>query len=401
MILYKWLNNEITNKMSTNYDVVFSFDTTGSMSQCIAEVRRKVQQVVHRLIEEIPGIKIGVIAHGDYCDKNDTYLMKHVDIGSSESQIIDFVKKVENTNGGDYPEAYEYVLREVQKLSWTSDSMRALVMIGDAYPHNKEDNPENIDWKKEVEEIKNMGINIYSVQALNSGNGKSYTFYKQMATTTNGYHLQLGQFSTICDMLLAICFNQMGSDRLTQFEQEIQKTEYGMNIGLRKMFDVMLKRNPTTEEDPEPPSSETDFTPSHVLSSRRASRLSELTTVDTTVLRSCPMAKYQVLHVDEDISIKLFVEGKGLRFKTGKGFYEFTKTESIGPAKEVVLMKKGTGELFEGKEARRIIGLTEENKKYKPSDFKDYRVFVQSTSYNRKLISGTGFLYEAEDFGRE
>lgn len=376
-----------------NYDVVFSFDTTGSMSQCIAEVRRKVQQIIHRLFEEIPGIKIGVVAHGDYCDEKETYLMKQIDIGSTESQIVDFVNNVQNTCGGDYPEAYEHVLREVQNLSWTSDSMRALVIIGDAYPHNKEDNPKKIDWKEEVEEIKKMGINIYSIQALYSGNGSSYTFYKQMAQMTNGYHLFLGQFSTISDMLLAICFNQMGSERLSQFEQEVQKTEYGMNIGLRKMFDVMLKR--TSSED----------TPISTISTTR-SRISSLSTSeisdsDVSTLSSCPMAKYQVLNVEDDISIKNFVESKGLRFKTGKGFYEFTKPESISPNKEVVLMKKGTGELFEGKEARRIIGLSDETKKYKPSDIKDYRVFIQSTSYNRKLLADTGFLYEAEDFGRE
>jgi hypothetical protein len=400
----KELKNGVGIKMvtvSTNYDIVFSFDTTGSMSQCIAEVRRKVQQVVHRLFVEIPGIKIGMIAHGDYCDKESTYLMKQVDIGSSEAQIVDFVQKVENTYGGDYPEAYEHVLREVQKMSWTSDSMRALVIIGDAYPHNKEDNPDKIDWKEEVEEIKKMGINIYSVQALSSGiNGKSYTFYKQMALLTNGYHLQLGQFSTICDMLLAICFNQMGSDRLTQFEQELQKTEYGMNIGIRKMFDVMLKRTSSIEKEEEETHDSSSLS-SSLSSASRSTRLSALTSVDTSVLRSCPMAKYQVLDVDEDTSIKNFVESKGLRFKTGKGYYEFTKTESIGPNKDVVLMKRDTGELYEGKEARRIIGLSDENKKYKPSEFRDYRVFIQSTSYNRKLIGGTGFLYEAEDFGRE
>jgi len=377
-----------------NYDVVFSFDTTGSMSQCIAEVRRKIQQVIHRLFEEIPGIKIGVVAHGDYCDEKETYLMKHVNIGSTESQIVDFVNNVQNTCGGDYPEAYEYVLREVQKLSWSSDSMRALVMIGDAYPHKKEDNPNKIDWKEELDEIKKMGINIYSVQALYSGNGSSYTFYKQMAQMTNGYHLMLGQFSTICDMLLAICFNQMGSERLSQFEQEVQKTEYGMNIGLRKMFDVMLKRTSSEE-------SSVVEAPRSTTRSRISLSTSEISASDLSVLRSCPMAKYQVLNVEEDISIKNFVESKGLRFKTGKGFYEFTKPESIGPNKEVVLMKKGTGELFEGSEARRIIGLSDETKKYKPSDIKEYRVFIQSTSYNRKLLGGTGFLYEAEDFGRE
>ena len=370
--------------MSTSYDIVFSFDTTGSMSQCIKEVKRKVKEVVLRLFKEIHGIRIGIVAHGDYCDKNSPYLMKHIDLCSDSQKIIDFINSVENTNGGDYPEAYEYVLREIQKFNWNSESMRALVMIGDAYPHNKEDTPDKIDWKEEVEEIKKMGVNIYSVQALNSGNARSYTFYKQMASTTNGYHLMLDQFSTINDMMLAICFNQMGSETLEKYEQEIKEREYGMSIGLRKMFDVMLKRK--TEDVPmiAPSSSTSSSTP-----------------VDYSLLRSCVPAKYQVLVVDEDCSIKTFVEGRGLAFKKGKGFYEFTKSETIGEKKEVVLMKKTTGELFEGEVARSIIGLTSGDKKYKPSDIADYRVFIQSTSYNRKLIGGTGFLYEADDFGRE
>jgi hypothetical protein len=391
--------------MSKSYDIVFSFDTTGSMSQCIREVRRKVKDTVLRLFNEIPGIRIGIVAHGDYCDKNVTYLMKHVDLCVDSHKIIDFINSVENTYGGDTPEAYEHVLREVQKFSWNSDSMRALVMIGDAYPHDKDDNPDKIDWKEEVEEIKKMGINIYSAQALNSGNGKSYTFYKQMASVTNGYHLMLDQFSTISDMMLAICFNQMGSESLEKYEQEMKSREYGMTKGMRKMFDVMLKRTSSSKDEVEEESSETSSDiprrTTSVTRARTTTSVASATTEDYSLLRACPPAKYQILTVDEDCSIKSFVEGRGLAFKAGKGFYEFTKTESIGGKKEVVLMKKDSGELFEGEVARRIIGLSDESKKYKPSDIREYRVFIQSTSYNRKLIGGTGFLYEAEDFGRE
>ena len=387
MKLNKLDNND--HKMSTSYDIVFSFDTTGSMSQCIQEVRRKIKDVVIRLFKEIPNIRIGIIAHGDYCDKGTTYLMKYLDLDSDSQKIINFITSVSNTNGGDYPEAYEYVLREVQKFNWSSDSMRALVMIGDAYPHLKDENPEKIDWREEVEEIKKMGINIYSVQALDSGNAKSYTFYKQMATMTNGYHLKLDQFSMMNDMMLAICFNQIGTERLEKYEQEMKSRDYGMSIGMRKMFDIMLKRTSKEEEKDE----DRDEEPKHesVSTSIR----------DYSSLRACPAAKYQILTVESDCSIKDFVQGRGLVFKKGKGFYEFTKSETIGVNKEVVLMKKDTGELFEGDVARTIIGLTSENRKYKPSDIREYRVFIQSTSYNRKLIGGTGFLYEAEDYGRE
>ena len=49
---------------STNIELVFSFDTTGSMSRVIQEVREKLKEMVRRLLADIPGIRIAIIAHG-------------------------------------------------------------------------------------------------------------------------------------------------------------------------------------------------------------------------------------------------------------------------------------------------------------------------------------------------
>jgi len=59
-------------------------------------------------------------------------------------------------------------------------------------------------------------------------------------------------------------------------------------------------------------------------------------------------------------------------------------------------MDKVTKELYEGDVARIIagIGSNEEKAKIKPGKLEKYRMFVQSTSANRKLIGGHGFLYE-------
>jgi len=58
---------------SSNVEIVFSFDTTGSMSACLQEVRMKVKETVTRLMKDIPKIRIGIIGHGDYCDKKNCY----------------------------------------------------------------------------------------------------------------------------------------------------------------------------------------------------------------------------------------------------------------------------------------------------------------------------------------
>jgi len=374
--------------MITTMDLLISFDTTGSMSSCIREVRKNVTDVVDKMFDELANLRIAIVAHGDYCDKDD--LMKTLDFTSDKKVIMDFINKSGTTSGGDYPEAYEYVLKEIQRLSWNSESMRSVVMIGDAYPHDKNDNPGKIDWVVEVNNLKKMGVNIYSVQALNSGNGKSFTFYKQMSNITNGYHLFLDQFSYINDILLAICYKQLGEDRLIRFQQDLARTKYGMNKSIRKVFDTMLGKEDVEE--------------GYCDTRKKRAVPSHLSIVDVDVdvvdeLHNCPPAKYQVLAVGENASIKQFVVDKDLTFKTGKGFYQFTKPEKISVKKEIVLMKKDTAELFEGSRARKIAKLTDGDKTYKPSDIEEYDVYIQSTSVNRKLIKDTKFLYEASDWG--
>src|SRR5580704_12128334 len=97
---------------SSPVEVVFSFDTTGSMYPCLTQVRRNIKDTVTRLVKEVPAIRIGIIAHGDYCDKGSTYITKRLNLTDNADAICKFVTKVEPTGGGDAPECYELVLHE-------------------------------------------------------------------------------------------------------------------------------------------------------------------------------------------------------------------------------------------------------------------------------------------------
>lgn len=151
-------------------EIAFSFDTTGSMYACLSEVRRRIKATITRLKRDIPGIRMAVIAHGDYIDKNTTYITKICDFTEDAAMLCKFVNDVQCTMGGDFDECYELVLREAQtKLSWKKDSEKSLVVIGDATPHSPSypDNTEKIDWKTECDALRGRGIKIYSVQCLN------------------------------------------------------------------------------------------------------------------------------------------------------------------------------------------------------------------------------------------
>src|SRR5260221_9161980 len=116
-------------------EVVFSFDTTGSMYPCLTQVRRNVKSTVARLGEEIPGIRIGIIAHGDYCDKGSTYVTKHLDLTDDVAGICKFVETVGGTRGGDAPGGYEVVLKETPDLKGAGGAKKRPFLIRGAVPH--------------------------------------------------------------------------------------------------------------------------------------------------------------------------------------------------------------------------------------------------------------------------
>jgi len=49
-------------------EIVFSFDTTGSMGQALQETQKNIAEITDRLFDTVTGLRVGVIAHGDYCD---------------------------------------------------------------------------------------------------------------------------------------------------------------------------------------------------------------------------------------------------------------------------------------------------------------------------------------------
>ncbi|XP_069101069.1 uncharacterized protein [Argopecten irradians] len=204
-------------------EIVISFDTTGSMYSCLEEVRGRIQDMVQRLQADIPGIRISVIAHGDYCDASN-YIIKWIDFGATVPELCDFVKTVSLTTGGDADECYELVLRRAREvLSWTPGSQRSLVIIGDSGPHEVgykyRDFVNDIDWRVEATELKKMGVRIYSVVV----NAIPIPFYQHISHLTGGQVISLPRFGFIFDLLMSICYKESGPELFEAYEAEAKE----------------------------------------------------------------------------------------------------------------------------------------------------------------------------------
>lgn len=353
-------------------EVVFSFDSTGSMFPCLTQVRRTVESTVNRLFNEVPNIRVGITAHGDYCDARTSYVTKHYPLSTNRAGIIDFVRNVSPTDGGDPQECYELVLHEARSFNWTHGKSKVLVMIGDDVPHSptEHQNTKHLDWRNEIANLLEMGVAVYGVQAL--GRRHASPFYQEIARTTGGFHLELDQFGYIVDTLLAIAFKQAGPEKLQSFEREVI-SQGRMNRSMDSMFATLSGRC-------------------------RADRFES-----SRGLVSVHPSRFQVLAVDCEQEIKNFVDEQGLNFRPGRGFYLLTKSEKVQGTKEVILRDKDTGDFYTGKKVREMLGLPvrDVDVRLRPVHLDQYDVFVQSTSYNRKLKPRTKFLYEVEDWSEE
>lgn len=364
----------MTDRSADDVDIVFTFDTTGSMYPCLPEVRRRLRDTIDRLIKEMPGLRIGVVAHGDYCDADKTYVTSHLTLTDKKEDLINFVRGVSPTDGGDSPECYELVLNEVRvKQPWRKYAKKVVVLIGDDVPHGKDyyANVSRLDWEEEAKKLAEADIVLYPVQAL--GRRHATTFYDKLAAIFGTVKLVLDQFNQIIELITAVGLKQKSDEALANYAAELSSGRL-MNRSIARMINALLG----TE----------DVAPS--------------ISTKPTDLEAVHPSRFQILHVDTKISIRDFVQATGVRYQPRKGFYQWIKKETIQPYKHIVLRVRETGDMYTGDRARQMLNLPDHDIDLRPPKdiLEKYVVFVESTSYNRKLDPGTLFLYEVEDFDR-
>lgn len=89
--------------------------------------------------------------------------------------------------------------------------------------------------------------------------------------------------------------------------------------------------------------------------------------------------------------IQQFVERMTGQYVKGTAYYQLTKTEDVvQDYKVIIIVDKKTGHIYAGRDARQLLNLpTVGNCKVAPGNHGNYEIFIQSTSINRKLPSGT------------
>jgi len=123
-----------------------------------------------------------------------------------------------------------------------------------------------------------------------------------------------------------------------------------------------------------------------------------LFTLDSTglqksALQEIPNRYFDIYPVHQDSPIKEYVEAfSGEKYRLGSTYYQPVKPVKIQDYKGILVQDVKNGRVYEGNNIRQLLGIPPQTVEVNPGQHKDWRVFVQSTSANRKLFKDTFIL---------
>jgi hypothetical protein len=142
-------------------DVMFVFDTSGSMSDALGEAQEEIRDAMTQIASNLPDVQYGLSEVKDYGgleydEENPDDLPWQLDVAITPDQaaVAVGVESLYADGGGDDPESYGRALWEAASnptVGWRVGARHLIVLIADNVPHDDDLNsgiPEN-DWYEE------------------------------------------------------------------------------------------------------------------------------------------------------------------------------------------------------------------------------------------------------------
>ena len=158
-VTFEQMNKDVPDPVSL--DVLFIFDTTGSMQEEINRLKNTID-IINRNIEAFspaPQVRFGMVLYKDKQDQYDTKMIPFT------SDLDKFQRELDNVNaqgGGDYPEDLQAALQvAIQKMKWNENGIRLGFIITDAPPHLYKD--QDYTYIDAAKDAKEKAVKIFSI----------------------------------------------------------------------------------------------------------------------------------------------------------------------------------------------------------------------------------------------
>ncbi len=142
-------------------DILFIFDTTGSMGEEINRLKRTIELIYLNLtaLPSRPRVRFGMVL---YKDRNDEYVTRVIPLTDNLEAFQAELNRLNASGGGDLPEDMQSALRDaMNEISWDPAGIRLCFMVTDAPPHL--DYGQRYDYRSAVRDARKLGIKVFTV----------------------------------------------------------------------------------------------------------------------------------------------------------------------------------------------------------------------------------------------
>ncbi|WP_456063195.1 hypothetical protein [Capnocytophaga leadbetteri] len=186
--------DEVLPSPTNLVQIAFMVDATGSMGDELEFLKMDLKKVINEVQKANNQLKIstGTVF---YRDEGDEYVVKHSPFTEDINQTTEFISLQRADGGGDFPEAVDKALVQLNQLQWQPEARtRIAFLVLDAPPHNKPAVISSIQYS--VKTAAASGIKLIPVVA--SGIDKTTEFLMRfIAMYTNGTYVFITDHSGI------------------------------------------------------------------------------------------------------------------------------------------------------------------------------------------------------------
>ena len=126
----------------TGLDIVFVFDSTGSMGGIISETKSRIRMLMKVVTYLVPEARVGIVTYRDLKEFDPAdyeYTTKAKALTKDVKSLEAWLREIEAIGGGDQPEAiYQGLDTAMNTMAWNQGGKKIIILFGDAPPR-----PEN------------------------------------------------------------------------------------------------------------------------------------------------------------------------------------------------------------------------------------------------------------------
>ncbi len=227
--------NTVGKLRKSGLEIVFVFDSTGSMGAVLQATKERIARMVDVLHALVPDSRIGIVTYRDHGDSED-YLTRGVPLSRDVYRSVNFMQRIHAGGGADEPEAVFDGLKAAVGQKWQRNSRRLVILVGDAPPHKKT----NSKIQGLVRRFASNGKSfVHAFVTSPNGRGQltktTQTAFKKIARTGKGQCLDFDDEAEILQAVLSLAFGRAYKRSLDEVYKLVDKRNQKISVLAREI----------------------------------------------------------------------------------------------------------------------------------------------------------------------